>query len=151
MAVKGGNWEMSDAEFERQYAEATQRGRAETAAGAYAVAVRYDKAAQRMVVELANGVSLLVPVRLIRGLQVATAKELAEIEILGAGSGLYWPQLAVDVSVNGLLQGNFGAGNQSTALPDACLHGGTQRQPSNLLGKKTAGAGMAARKRSRVA
>ncbi|MBL8202577.1 MAG: DUF2442 domain-containing protein [Blastocatellia bacterium] len=30
-------------------------------------------------------------------------KELAEIEIPGVGSGLYWPQLEVDISVAGLL------------------------------------------------
>ena len=107
MAIKGGNWEMSDAEFERQYAEATRLGKAETASGVFAVAARYDKLARRVVVELANGVSLLVPVRLIQGLQQATAKELAEIEILGAGSGLYWPQLAVDIGVAGLLAGKL--------------------------------------------
>ena len=46
--------------------------------------------------------------QLIDGLQQATVKELAEIEILGAGSGLYWPQLAVDIGVDGLLTGNIG-------------------------------------------
>lgn len=108
MAIKAGNWEMSDEEFERQYAEATARGKAETARGIYAVAARYDKAARRVVVELANGTTLLVPVRLIQGLQQAAAKALTEIEILGAGSGLYWPKLEVDISVEGMLAGVFG-------------------------------------------
>jgi hypothetical protein len=108
MAIKGGKWEMSDEEFERQYAEATRRGKVEMKSGAYAVAARYDKPSQRIVVDLANGITLLVPGRLIQGLQKATAKELAEIEILGAGSGLYWPKLEVDIGVAGLLAGVFG-------------------------------------------
>lgn len=108
MAIKAGKWEMSDEEFERQYAEATARGKAETASGTYAVGARYDKAARRVVVELANGTTLLVPARLIQGLQQAAAQARAEIEILGAGSGLYWPKLEVDISVEGLLAGVFG-------------------------------------------
>lgn len=39
-------------------------------------------------------------------LRVATA--LADIEVLGAGSGLHWAQLDVDLSVPRLLAGLFG-------------------------------------------
>ena len=149
MAIKGGSWEMSDAEFEQQYAEATRRGEVETAVGAYAVAARYDKARRQIVVELANGMSLLVPARLIQGLQDATAKELAEIEILGAGSGLYWPQLAVDIGVEGLLIGRFGTKSwmvdlgrafKAAAVAPAVAHGkqhlGRQEAVSSLNGQK---------------
>src|SRR5262249_28333251 len=85
MAIKAGKWEMSDEEFERQYADATRRAKAEMAKGAHAVAARYHKATHRVMVELANGTTLLVPVRLIQGLQEGTPKDLAKIEILGAG------------------------------------------------------------------
>jgi hypothetical protein len=108
MAIKGGKWEMSDEEFEQQYAEATQRGKEEAKSGAYAVAARYDKSSRRVVVDLANGTTLLVPARLIQGLQKAAEGKLSEIEILGAGSGLYWPKLEVDIGVAGLLAGVFG-------------------------------------------
>jgi hypothetical protein len=127
MAIKGGKWEMSDEEFEQQYAEATRPGKAELQNGAYAVAARYDKPSQRIVIDLANGITLLVPAHLIQGLQEATAKELAEIEILGAGSGLYWPKLEIDIGVDGLLSGVFGtrdwmaelvrAGGKATSEP----------------------------------
>jgi hypothetical protein len=109
MAIEAGKWTISDEEFERQYAAATKRGQAEAKKGALAVAARYDKATRRIVVELANGVTLLVPARLIQGLQKAAAQDLAEVEILGAGSGLYWPKLDVDTGVAGLLAGVFGA------------------------------------------
>ncbi len=97
MAIKAGKWEISDAEFEQQYEEATRLGKKEMAKGAYAVNARFDKATKRIVVDLANGTTLLVPAHLIQGLQKASAKDLVEIEILGAGTGLYWPKLDVDI------------------------------------------------------
>ena len=108
MANKPSRWTISDEEFERQFAAANQRGQAALAQGVYATAARYDKTTKRLIVELANGATLMIPARLIPGLQAAEAKELAKIEILGVGSGLYWPQLEADISVTGLLQGIFG-------------------------------------------
>jgi hypothetical protein len=108
MAAKTGKWKISDEEFERQYAEATRRGKEELAKGTHAIAARYDKASKRIVVELANGASLMIPARLIEGLQKASPKNLSEIEILGAGSGLYWPNLEIDIGIAGLLKGIFG-------------------------------------------
>ncbi len=108
MAAKPGKWKISDEEFERQYAEATKRGKEELAKGTHAIAARYDKSSKRIVVELANGATLLIPARLIEGLQKASPKDLSEIEILGVGSGLYWPNLEIDIGIAGLLKGIFG-------------------------------------------
>jgi general stress protein YciG len=108
MASKGGKWEISDEEFDRQYAEATRRGKQSSAKGTDAVAARYDKATRQVIVELATGAILIVPARLIQGLQNGTTKALSAIEILGAGSGLYWPKLDVDIGIAGLLAGVFG-------------------------------------------
>jgi Protein of unknown function (DUF2442) len=116
MANKPSKWAISDDEFERQFAAATQRGKAERAKGVHATAARYDKVTKRIIVELANGATLIIPAQLMQGLQNATAKELAEIEILGVGSGLYWPQLEADISVAGLLQGIFGSKSWMTEL-----------------------------------
>lgn len=116
MAIKSGNWEMSDEEFERQFAEATERGNAEIDDGVFATAARYDKAKQRLVVDLANGMTLLIPTHLLQGLQEAKPKELAEVEILGVGSGLYWPQLNIDIALSGLLARIFRINNQTPEL-----------------------------------
>ena len=116
MANKTSKRTISEDEFERQYAAAKKHGQEELAKGVYATAARYDKASQRIIVELANGATLMIPVQLMQGLQGATAKDLAEIEILGVGSGLYWPQLEVDISVAGLLQGLFGSKPWMTEL-----------------------------------
>lgn len=116
MANKFSQWAMSDEDFDRQFVAAKQRGQAELAKGVHATAARYDKTTKRLIVELANGATLMIPVQLIQGLQNASSKALAAIEILGTGTGLYWPQLEADVSVTGLLQGLFGTKAWMTEL-----------------------------------
>ena len=69
---------------------------------------RYDAALDRVMVELTNGCSFAFPPLLAQGLDTATAEQLAQVEILGAGSGLHWDMLDVDLSVPGLLAGLFG-------------------------------------------
>jgi len=61
-----------------------------------------------MVVELANGCTFAFPPHPAQGLETATNKQLAQVEILGAGYGLHCEALDVDLSVTGLLTGLFG-------------------------------------------
>ncbi len=70
-------------------------------------AARYDRRLDRVVVELTNGCTLAFPPRLAHGLEAATADQLAQVEVLGAG-GLHWEALDADLSVPGLLAGLFG-------------------------------------------
>lgn len=116
MAIKSGKWEISDEEFEQQFSEATERGRAEMDDGVFATAARYDKVKRRLIVDLANGMTVLIPTHLLQGLQEAKPKELAEVEILGVGSGLYWPQLNVDIALAGLLAKIFRINNRIPEL-----------------------------------
>src|SRR5260221_6853450 len=68
-------------------------------------AARYDRASGRVLVNLSNGCSFAFPARLAEGLQDAADADLASVEILGAGYGLHWEKLDVDLSVPGLLAG----------------------------------------------
>src|SRR5580693_7761422 len=96
--------EMSDAEID----EAAARGRAARAAEPRAASVRYDRRRERMVVDLSNGCSFAFPPRLVEGLSEASDDALSAVEILGAGYGLHWEALDVDLSVPGGLAGLFG-------------------------------------------
>ena len=58
--------------------------------------------------ELTNGCTFAFPPRLVQGLEAASDDELDAVEILGAGYGLHWEALDVDLSVPGLLAGLFG-------------------------------------------
>ena len=73
-----------------------------------AIAARYDAKSERIIVDLSNGATFAFPPHLGQGLENAGAAQLAEVEIAGAGYGLRWEALDVDLSIPGLLSGHFG-------------------------------------------
>jgi hypothetical protein len=87
---------------------AEARGRELLATEPHATAARYDRAADRIMIELSNGASFAFPPSLIQRLENAAPEQLAEVEIAGAGFGLYWPSLDEDLYVPALLGGIFG-------------------------------------------
>ena len=96
--------ELTDAEIEA----ATERGRIAQQTEPRADTARYDRQNSRIIVDLTNGCTFAFPPRLAQGLETATDEELASVEILGAGYGLHWESLDVDLSVPGLMAGLFG-------------------------------------------
>ena len=88
--------------------EAEGRGRRSLESEPRALSARYDAASGRVLVELRNGCAFAFPARLCEELADADSGDLAKIEILGAGYGLHWETLDVDLSVPGLLAGLFG-------------------------------------------
>ncbi|WP_026986555.1 DUF2442 domain-containing protein [Fodinicurvata fenggangensis] len=93
---------------DRQIDEALERGRAARAEEPRAAAASYDPKSQRVVVELTNGCAFAFPARSAQGLEAAGTEELSDIVILGAGYGLHWEALDVDLSVPDLLNGLLG-------------------------------------------
>lgn len=85
-----------------------ERGRIARQTEPRAASVRYDKKNSRIVIDLTNGCVFAFPPHLAQGLEQATDEELAAVEVLGAGYGLHWEALDVDLSVPGLLAGLFG-------------------------------------------
>jgi hypothetical protein len=73
-----------------------------------AKSARYDRRSRRVIVSLTNGCTFAFPARDAEGLEGASDAALANVEILGAGAGLHWKRLDVDLSVPGLLAGLFG-------------------------------------------
>lgn len=93
-----------DAAFET----AAKRGAEELETTPRAVSARYDRQADRIAIELANGCTFLFPPVIAQDLQDATPDQLADIEVSPAGLALHWPQIDVDFSVAGLVAGIFG-------------------------------------------
>lgn len=89
--------------------EAAARGKIELASKLQATAARFDARKKLIVVELANGASFAFPPALAQGLSDARPAELADIEISPLGTGLHWPRLDADLTVEGLLAGVFGS------------------------------------------
>jgi hypothetical protein len=96
--------ELTDADIDA----AVARGDAAWGHEPRAAAVRYDPVARQVVISLTNGCTFSFPPHLVQDLENATDEDLAAVESLGAGYGLHWEALDVDISVPGLLNGLFG-------------------------------------------
>jgi hypothetical protein len=95
-------------EFEQEYLEATRRGEERLRYEPRAVTVRYNRRTRRVVIDLNNGCTLLVPPEQAQGLDAATPAELSDVRLLGPGTTIAWPQLDVQFSITGLLAGSLG-------------------------------------------
>ena len=67
-----------------------------------AIGVAFD--ADEMMVTLADGRRLAVPLAWFPTLAQATSEQLQNYELLGDGEGIRWPDLDEDLSVQGLLR-----------------------------------------------
>ena len=99
---------MTEEEFERQYRAAQRRGRRSLTNTPRAQAAHYDPTSQRIVIEFLNRSTFTFPVELVQGLRQASTEDLAEIRLLAQGLALDWPRLYVQLSIAGLLAGQFG-------------------------------------------
>jgi hypothetical protein len=65
--------------------------------------VRFED--ERLIVDLADGRTIAVPVAWYPRLEGATPAQRAHWEIAGAGYGIHWPEIDEDLSTEGLLRG----------------------------------------------
>ena len=93
---------------DNQLARAALRGKERRKRGDIAVRATYEPRGQRLRVELASGVAMLIPVSKIQGLANAKPATIRSVELAGAGFGLYWPSLDLDISVPDLVSRCFG-------------------------------------------
>jgi Protein of unknown function (DUF2442) len=98
-----------NSEMTRAYERATKAGEARLARQPRAARAHYDARKARLVVELTNGVILMLPPKLLQGLKAATAAQLAKVEITPLGTGLHWEALDADLGVSELATGIFGS------------------------------------------
>jgi Protein of unknown function (DUF2442) len=109
---------MTESEFEYQYQEATKRGADKLKQLPKAANAQYDKNSMRMVLEMQNGITLLVPISLIQGLQSEDAKALANFELVMNGTQIHWHELDVQFYIEDLLKGIFGTPNWMKSIPE---------------------------------
>jgi len=96
--------DITDAEIEAAFARGQQTKKNEPVA----VSARYNARRKHVIVELSNGCTFAFPAEMAQGLESASASDLAAVEVLGAGYGLHWEDLDVDLSVPGLIADLFG-------------------------------------------
>ena len=98
-----------NSEMTRAYERATKAGEARLAREPRAAKAHYDARKARLVVELTNGVILMLPPKLLQGLEGASAAQLAKVEITPLGTGLHWEVLDADLGIAELATGTFGS------------------------------------------
>jgi hypothetical protein len=62
-----------------------------------------------LILKLSDGHRHLIPREDLQGLQSATREQIAQVEIVGNGTGLHWPALNVDHYVPSLLRRIYGS------------------------------------------
>jgi hypothetical protein len=70
--------------------------------------VQYVPRFKLLIVELTNGRRLALPIEDLQGLENAPAKQLQNIEILGLGTGINFPDIDVGFYVPSLIEGVYG-------------------------------------------
>jgi hypothetical protein len=118
--VKWGKWEYTKEELDRMHREAVKRARYADRTEPRATSVSYDADTNRLVIELRNGTTLLVPCELVQGLHDATPAEIAAVELTPRGAALHWETLDTDISVPGLMAGIFGTKAWMAELERRC-------------------------------
>jgi Protein of unknown function (DUF2442) len=73
-----------------------------------AVKAWYAADTERIFIELNTEIIMGFPYQRLQGLENATPKQLAEVEVTPTGSGLHWESLDVDLGVPQLVAGLFG-------------------------------------------
>jgi Protein of unknown function (DUF2442) len=92
-----------------EFRAATRRAARRRATGPTAVAARYDRRRDRIVVSLDTGLELAFPPRIAQGLESATPSELNDIQISPSGFGIHFPRLDAQLYLPALLLGVFGS------------------------------------------
>ena len=70
--------------------------------------VKYVPGLDVLVLNLSNGTRLVLPREQLQDLHTASRKQIANVELLGGGTGLHWPDLDADLWVEGLVNGVYG-------------------------------------------
>jgi hypothetical protein len=92
-----------------EYERAGRRARIRAAKYPRAVSVRYERAADRILIALRNGVEIRFPPSAVEGLAGARPEQLRRIEITPSGFGIHFPELDADVYLPSLLEGVTGS------------------------------------------
>jgi hypothetical protein len=100
---------MTEKNIQEEIAQARKNFAHADATELRAVSVRYDREANKIVVDLRNGATFMFPPELAQGLADASSDELSDVQLTPAADGLHWPQLDVFLGIPLMMKGIFGS------------------------------------------
>ncbi len=92
----------------QDFIKAKELGKKELAELPKIMKLSLDKQNRRLVFDLTNSVTLIVPADLLQGLQNASENDLTAVEFWDEGLMVYWKNLDVAFQTSSLLLGIFG-------------------------------------------
>jgi hypothetical protein len=108
-AHKLGAWEYTEADLERMFEESDRRGKDTMAREIRAKDAHYDIKSKRLVINLENGTTVILPIHLLNEFDGASVQEMAGVELRPRGAALHWHKLDLDFGVAGLMAAAIGA------------------------------------------
>jgi hypothetical protein len=129
----------NDPVYQEQSRQAKERARIADETQPRVVAVRYDHATARLVLDLRNGVTVMIPIALLQGLAVASPAEIEQVEIWSNGAALHWEALDVDFTVPGLVAGVFGTRAWMEKIRASARKGGLARSKAKVQASRENG------------
>jgi hypothetical protein len=123
-------------ELRSNFTRASRAGRLAAITEPRAARVAYRAQNRALRIELTNGATITLPVRLIPSLKGVRPKILRAVEILGRGSGLHWERLDLDLSVPGLVSSVFAG---TAWLAELGRHGGRRTSAAKTLAARRNG------------
>jgi hypothetical protein len=94
-------------ELRSNFARASRAGRRAAKTEPRAARATYHAKENVLWIELTNGATITLPVKLIPGLKRASLTDVRSVEVLGRGGGLHWDSLDLDLSVPALVSSVF--------------------------------------------
>ena len=100
----------------KEITEAVKRSKAKANQTVRATEAKYVPSLDVVVLRLTNGTRAVLPREQLQGLQDASRRQAGNFKLVGGGSGLHWPELDVDLSVEGLVSGIYGTKQWMSSL-----------------------------------
>lgn len=136
---------MSDTEFARQLAAATKRGEDSLRSQPLAKAVSWDHSLGA-VIDLNNGCRVCVPLSLLPELKHAQPRQLQNVEVMGVGQAVQWPDLDQQFGIAELLADVWSADQ----LRPVTKKRGASEKPQARTSRATRAKGSAPSQRKRM-
>ena len=95
-------------DIDKQIEQVRQKSKLKFLVEPRAMKVYYCSNENTIAIHLNTGAIFIIPVNHIQWLKGVNAELLTQVEITPLGDGLHWEELDIDLSIPGLLSGNFG-------------------------------------------
>ena len=131
---------MDDPEFQKEVDLANKRGAERMARLPKAKAARVDIKTRRLVLDMESGVTVLVPIDMIQGLQTTDSRALKDFELVLNGTQIHWDELDVQFMVESFLNGVFGTQKWMASLKEHLAEIGRKGGQAKTAAKRAASA-----------